>query len=200
MAAPDRRQNVDRPTGVVVAGVVAVVLGVVLGIVATVGASPADPLLGFVALGAVVAAPGVLALLGLRDRPGLWLPAGLAALPLAFLSFAGLTLPLVPVAVVLVMAWARHPDPDGHGRAVAPLAVVTPVLVVLLLGAAVVLFASDDPAEWTTATESGSTSDVITDVEALLSLTCTALAVAAGWALSATRRRVAAVRGEAGTV
>ncbi|HEV7759101.1 MAG TPA: hypothetical protein VGO78_08935 [Acidimicrobiales bacterium] len=175
-----------RQRGVVGAGVAAVLLGVVLGVVAGAGASPAEPLLGFAALGAVVAAPGVLALLGLRDRPGLWLPAGLAALPLAFLSFAGLALPLVPVAVVLVMAWVRHPG--SHSGTVVHPGVVTPLVVVLLVGAAVALFVSEDPASWTTATGGGSTSDVITDREALLSLACTMLALVAGWTLTRPRR------------
>lgn len=172
--------------GIVLAGGAAVVLGVALGAVAAAGAAPVDPLLGFAALGALVAAPGLLALLGLRDRAGLWLPAGLAAFPLAFLSFAGLTLPLLPLAVIFVVAWVRHPGPHAGSR-VHP-AVVTPVLVSLLLGAAAALFISDDPASWTTATGGGSTSDVITNGEALLSLTCTTLALAAGWTLTKARR------------
>jgi hypothetical protein len=169
-----------------VAGAAAILLGVMLAVVASAGASPAEPVLGFVALGTVVAAPGVLALLGLQDRAGLWLPAGLAALPLAFLSFAGLALPLVPVALVLVVAWTRHPG--AHTGSVAHPGVVTPLLVVLLVGAAVVLFVSEDPASWTTATGGGSTSDVITDREALLSLACTTLALVAGWTLARPRR------------
>jgi hypothetical protein len=169
-----------------VAGVAAVLLGVALGVFAGASASPADPVLGFAALGALVAAPGVLGLLGLRDRAALWLPAGLAAFPLAFLSFAGLTLPLLPLAVIFVVAWVRHPG--SHGATVVHPGAVAPLIVILLLGAAVALFLSDDPASWTTATGGGSTSDVITDREALLSLACTMLALVTGWTLSRTRR------------
>ena len=168
------------------AGVAAVLLGAAVGVVAGAGASPADPVLGFAALGALVAAPGVLALLGLRDRAALWLPAGLAAFPLAFFSFAGLTLPLLPLAVIFVVAWVRHP-----GSRAAPVihpGVVAPLVVILLFGAAVSLFVSDDPASWTTASGGGSTSDVITDREALLSLACTMLALVTGWTLTRTRR------------
>jgi hypothetical protein len=175
-----------RQQGVVVAGVAAVLLGVALGVVAGANASPADPVLGSAALGALVAAPGALALLGLRDRAGLWLPAGLAALPLAFLSFAGLTLPLLPSAVVFVVAWVRHPG--SHAGSVVHLGAVAPLVVILLFGAAVALFMSDDPASWTTATGGGSTSDIITNREALLSLACTMLALITGWTLTRTRR------------
>jgi hypothetical protein len=175
-----------RQRGVVAAGVAVVRLGVVLGVVAGAGAIPADPVLGFAALGALVAAPGVLALLGLRDRAGLWLPAGLAAFPLAFLSFAGLTLPLLPLAAVFVVAWVRHPR--SHASAVVHPAVVAPLVVTLLLGATVALFISDDPASWTTSTGGGSTSDVITNREALLSLACTMLALVTGWTLTKARR------------
>lgn len=175
-----------RQRGVVAAGVAVVLLGVVLGVVASASAIPADPILGFAALGALVAAPGVLALLGLRDRAGLWLPAGLAAFPLAFFSFAGLTLPLLPLAVVFVVAWIRHPR--SHAGEVVHPAAVAPLIVTLLLGAAVALYISDDPASWTTATGGGSTSDVITNREALLSLACTTLALVTGWTLTKARR------------
>lgn len=175
-----------RQRGVAAAGVIAVLLGASLGVVAGAGADPADPVLGFVALGALVAAPGVLALLGLRDRSGLWLSAGVAAFPLAFLSFAGLTLPLLPLAVIFAVGWIRHPGPYagsvGHAVAVAVL------VVILLFGAAVALFVSDDPASWTTATGGGSTSDIITNREALLSLACTMLALGTGWTLTRARR------------
>ena len=130
--------------------------------------------------------PGILGLLGLVDRAALWLPVGLAAFPLAFLSFAGLTLPLLPLAVIFVVAWVRHPG--SHRAPVVHLGAVAPLVVILLLGAAVALFVSEDPASWTTATGGGSTSDVITDREALLSLACTVLALVTGWTLTRTRR------------
>jgi hypothetical protein len=176
---------------VAVAGVATVMLGVALGIVAGVGASPADPVPGSVALGAVVAAPGLLALLGLRRRAVLWLPAAMAAVPLAFLSFAGLTLPLLALAVVLVVVWIRHPGTHA-GFLIHPV-VVTAVVVVLLFAAALALFVHEDPASWTTTSDgvvtTGGTSDIVTNQEALISLGCTALALAVGWTLTLRRRR-----------
>jgi hypothetical protein len=62
---------------------------------------------GGLALAAVVAAPGVLVLLALRDRPALLLPAAIILLPLSFLSFAGILLPLLIPAGMLVAAHAR---------------------------------------------------------------------------------------------
>lgn len=171
-----------RQRAIAVAGAAVVVLGAALGVIAEVGASPADPSLGFIALAGLVAAPGVLALFGLHHRAALWLPAGLAAVPLAFLSFAGLTLPLLPAAVVFLLAWVRHPHPHG-GSLVHP-GIVTPVVVSLLLMAVAALFLSDDPAAWTTPTGGGETSDIITNREALLSLTSTGLALVVGWAFT----------------
>jgi hypothetical protein len=176
---------------VAVAGIATVMLGIALGIVAGAGATPADPLLGSVALGAVVAAPGLLALIGLRHRAVLWLPAAMAALPLSFLSFAGLTLPLLALAVVLVVAWIRYPG-SYAGFLIHPV-VVTALVVVLLLCAAVALFVHEDPASWTEETDgfvtSGETSDIVTNQEALISLGCTTLALAVGWTLTQRRHR-----------
>lgn len=168
-----------------VAGGVTVVLGLALGVVATVGRSPVDPFLGSVALAGLVAAPGVLALLGLHGRSVLWLPAGLAAVPLAFFSLAGITLPLLPAGIIFLTAWIRHPRPRTGPR-VHP-ALLTPLIWGLLLGAVIALFISEDPASWTTPTGGGSTSDVITNREALLSLASLALALTAGWTLAPPR-------------
>lgn len=173
-----------RRTAAITGGLV-VVVGMVTGIVATAGREPVDPLLGSLALGAVVAGPGLVALLGLRQRAALWLPAGIAAMPLAFLSFAGVTLPLFPAGIVLVATWARSEPPTAKP---AKAIVTTATVVVLLIAAAVALFISDDPASWTTPTESGETSDIVTNGEAMLSLTSLAMALGAGWALTRPRR------------
>lgn len=137
--------------------------------------------LGAAALGAVVAAPGVLALLALRERPGLLLPAATALVPLAFFSFTGVTLPLLVPAVMLFVAYRRcssaHRPP--WGRAVLANANV----LAFLLAAVVALFLHDDPRQWSSATGGGSTGDVITLGESLISLAFTFAAVAAGWLL-----------------
>lgn len=182
-----------RIVGVCGGGVVA--NGAVFGAIAVAGREEVDPVLGLVTLGAVIATPGVLALMGLRDRPDLWLAAAIAALPLAFLSFAGVAFPLAPVAVVLWYAWAKHGVLDW-ARPLVPAGVLVPLLVILQLGAAVALFLSDDPASWTTADGGGSTSDVITNGEAGLSLGAIAAVLVAAWVLS-TPRRLAEASGPA---
>ncbi|MGH9164011.1 MAG: hypothetical protein ACRDZW_00660 [Acidimicrobiales bacterium] len=173
-------------------GFIATVAGVVttagagLGAVRFVGGSPAERgvtgVLGAVAMGAVVAASGLLALLALADRPALLLPASLVLLPLSLLSFALVTLPLIVPAEMLFVAYRRRSAGLVHRRLWTPAAVIMPIA--LLFAATVALFAHQDPRSYTRATSSGSTSDVITGGEALLSLAFTASAVAAGWVLA----------------
>lgn len=142
---------------------------------------------GSLALGAVVAAPGALALLALKGRPTLLLPAAICLIPLSFLSFALVTLPLLIPAAMLLVGYGRRsagqPSPVGTAGG-------TVVAVFVVLAAAVfVLLAHQDPRSYTMATGGGSTSDVITFAESLSSLVLTATAVAAGWALGAPDRR-----------
>lgn len=51
--------------------------------------------------------PMVLAVLGLKNRPALLLTAGIACIPLSFISLAGATLPLLVPAVLYLIAYAR---------------------------------------------------------------------------------------------
>lgn len=145
-----------------------------------------EGMLGALALGTIVSVPGVLALLGLIDRPALFLSAASVLVPLSFLSFAGVTLPLLVPATMLFVAYGRRSSGDAAGRGRAVLAVIA--VLVLLVAAAVALFAHDDPRSYATATGSGSTSDVITVGEALLSLALSGAAVASGWLLVQPRR------------
>lgn len=66
--------------------------GVALAIVRFFGEVPPgqniEAAVGATAFGAVIAAPGILALLSLRQRPAMALPAALVLIPLSFLSFA----------------------------------------------------------------------------------------------------------------
>jgi hypothetical protein len=138
---------------------------------------------GALAFGAVFAAPGVLALLAEPDRPGLLLPAACLLVPLSFVSFALVTLPLLIPAFMLFRAYARAASP-GHGwRTVA----TTAAVLALLVAATIALFARDDPREWVTERSVYSTSDVVTYAEAALSLGLTLTAIAAGHALAAIR-------------
>jgi len=151
------------------------------------GASPADDgpegMVGALALGAPVMGSGALAWMSLRDRPALMLPAAVVLVPLSFLSFAGVTLPLLVPAAMLFVGYRRR------RRLVtlpgARVAVTLWVVLAFFVGAVVVLFAHDDPRAWTTVGGGGSTSDVITWAESTISLVLSATALVAGWHLSA---------------
>lgn len=184
-----RDPEVGWPDAIAIAGGLVVLGGLALAGLRFAGASPPEQglegALGSLALGGLIAAPGIMAILGRRDRPALLLPAGVVLIPLSFLSFAGATLPLLIPAVLFVAAYgrrsARTPSPRGTvtGTALA--------VIVLLVASVVVLLAHQDPRSYTTATGGGSMSDVITYVEAIGSLALSAAAVAVGWLLAAPR-------------
>jgi hypothetical protein len=127
--------------------------------------------------GGVLALPGAVALLGLRRRPMLLIAAGAMLLPLSVLSFALVTLPLVVPALLAMAAGARLDRRLGGpaGRELLAGACV----VVFGLAALVSLYATDDPATFSTPTGSTSTSDYITTREALTGAGFLAAALAA---------------------
>ena len=132
---------------------------------------------GAAAFGAVIAAPGLLALLALHERPALLLPAALVLVPLSFISFALVTLPLLIPAFLMFRTYARS-APKGSGG----MAVVTVAAVLALLTAAfLVLLGGDDAREYVTATTVYGTSDIVTFVEAAQSLALTTTAIVVGW-------------------
>ena len=180
------------PRWIVVIGSAVVAAGVALSVVRYAGSSPAETgaeaLLGSVALGAVVAAPGLLTLLALEDRPALLLPAATVLVPLSFLSLAGVLLPLLVPAAMLFVAYGRRTQ-DAPRRRLRTAATVAWVQV-LVVAAGAALFVHDDPRSYVTATESGSTSDVVTVGEAVVSLLFVAAAVTGGWLLAQHPTRV----------
>ena len=190
---PPVRLGVAGSDGFVIAtGALVVLGGIVLGGVRIVGASPAESLAeqvaGGVGLGAVVAAPGLLARLGVRSRPALLLPAAMLLVPLSFLSLAGATLPLLIPAVMLAIAYGRRTAAlEAQGRRPGRSLLSLGIVLVLLVAAAAALFARQDPRSYSTPTESGSTSDVITVIEAVAALVLIGSAMMAGWALAAPR-------------
>lgn len=167
-------------------GVLLVAAGLALALLRYLGGSPAERgvegALGSLALGAPVAVTGVLALLALRDRPVLLLPAAIALVPLSFLSFAGVTLPLLIPAVMLVLAYGRRSARRRPPRGTTIGSVVA--IFALLFAAVVVLFLREDLRTYSTATGSGSISDTISLAESLPSLALSAAAVVAGWLLA----------------
>lgn len=193
-------QTPDRSLGrvgsdAVVAGIgwFVVAGGVAIGVLRYVdpdGASAAERAMegpwGGLALGAVVAAPGVVVLLALRDRPVLLLPAAIILFPLSFLSFAGILLPLLVPAGLLVAAYARRSA--SHLLGPWRTALVALSVVALLIVAAISLFVHEDPRNYTTRTDSGGTGDVITPFETLICLAFVTSAIATGWLASAPNR------------
>ena len=178
----DRRVRRELDGTVVVAGVLVLALGAAIAVIRFVGGSPAERglegALGACALGAVIAAPGALALLARIDRPGLLIPAGVLLLPLSGVSIV--TLPLLIPAVMLLVAYGRRRPPE----AVQPpllVALSSAVVIMLVVAALVSLFIHEDPRTWSAPTSSGATSDVITIGEALVSLLLTGTALLLGW-------------------
>ena len=132
---------------------------------------------GAVAFGAVIAAPGVLALLALHDRPALLLPAALLLVPLSFISFALVTLPLLIPAFLLLRTYARAAV-NGTGLRTAA---TTAVVLLLLVVAFVALLAHEDPREFVGESTTYGTSDIVTYAEAAISLVLTSVALTVGW-------------------
>jgi hypothetical protein len=182
------------PTLLRVTAVLVVAAGIALALVRFGGEPPPgrnlEGALAALAFGAVVAAPGVLALLATHERPMLLLPAAVLLIPLSLLSFALVTLPLLIPAFLLFRAyWQAAPD----GSSLRAVGATSGVLIVLV-AALVVLFAHQDPRQYVTATGSYGTSDIVTCVEAATSLALTAVALVAGWWLAAPPARPRAIR------
>lgn len=87
--------------------------------------------------------PPALAVLGVRGRPWLLLPAAATSVVLAVVGFSLLSLVFLPVAIVYLVAHLRV--------AQRPKVRIAPVLLcpALVLGALAVQFLHDDPACWT---------------------------------------------------
>jgi hypothetical protein len=173
---------------------VAIVLTLALmgGLVRTAGTSGPERSVagdwGTLALVLVIVAPAVLALIGMQQRPWLLVAAGLLLLPMCFLSFSFLFFPLVVPAVLFLSDAIVRPRRDPHPLGQCLGAILSAVFVV---AAVLSLFAHQDPVSWSTATQSGSISDVITVQEALTSIgfLVAAIAVAALTPADGTPRR-----------
>lgn len=191
-------------------------LAVAVGILRTINAEPVEraaEVAGKVAFAIVFAAPALLALLGLRDRPSLLVAAGALDLGLAFLmliSLIGLVF-VAPGVMFFVAAGQMRGAGGSPSRAIAAVAVA------VLLGSVAffALFAREDPVCWarnpTTgesvrlnpdrfvhgasismdsrdlppgATESGCSSDSISGGEAIAGIAVVAAMLGAVWMVS----------------
>ena len=199
--------------GSAVAGIAfSLALAVAGGVLRFVNTEPAlrtMELAGDVAFAVVLAAPGLLAILALRDRPSLLVAAGALELVFAFLLLISLVgLAFVVPAVLFFVAAGQARRGAGWPRAVAA------VLVTIVLGtvAFFALFAREDPVCWardatTGATvrleadpfiegapisvtappgvsESGCSSGMVSTAEALASMALVGVMLGAAWRIS----------------
>lgn len=144
-----------------------------------------------IAFAAIFATPGFLALLARRRRPTLYLAAGLVLLPMSFLSFAGVLLPLIFVAAMAFVAYGRHADEEVP-VVWAPLTAMILFILAIASVAALLFVGGDDPRCSSTASSTSCTSDVVTNGEALAALGFVAVIFVAGWFLSKPRRHATA--------
>jgi hypothetical protein len=162
-----------------------------------------ERILQAVAFGVLVASPAVLSALSRHRRAVLLVPGAVVLTPLAVLSITGVLLPLLVPAVLLWTALVTRWDgaPCGPGRA----SLASVAVLALLVAGGLALFVHHDPRTWgdcaMTVTGEGSgsgwcppgaqgggaTSDVVTPLEALVSMALVAAALAAGWLLAAPR-------------
>jgi hypothetical protein len=138
------------------------------------------------AWGALVAMPAALVAMSPHRRAVLLVPAGMLLTPLAFLSLAGVLLPLLVPGVLVWVALATRWDGLPCGAVRGGSAVMSALGAVVL--AAAMLLTHADPRTVETAGGTLSTSDVVTPVEALVVLGVLAAGLFAAWALAAPRR------------
>lgn len=120
----------------------------------------------YLGVAAVITAGAIL------DRPWTWAAAGLGLLPMAFISFAGLGLPLLIPATYLIVRGIRAVD-----RWPLVSVVLFPLIGFVLAGSFVALFVTQDPVSWANQHGSGTSSDHIAGHEAALSLALTTVAL-----------------------
>lgn len=135
-----------------------------------------DPrgILATVAFGTVIAAPGAMALLARYGRPVLVLPAAVILVPAAFLSFAGVLLPLLVPAFLLFRTYIRHRRGEGWLDAIVAVA-----LLALWFTAIVILLSDTGMVEYRSANSTHSV-----ELPTYLASVGSILALAAGLALA----------------
>lgn len=179
-------EDLRRNRLVLITGWVVVAAGVAAVVLRTVNGAPGaetDPraLFASVALGGAIAAPGVMALLARYDRPVLMLPAAVILVPAAFLSFAGVLLPLLVPAFLLFRTYARHRRSEGWLDAIVAVA-----LLALWFTAIVVLLGDTGTVEYRSGT-STHTTELSTYLASVGSLVLWAAGLGLAWWATAPR-------------
>ncbi len=179
MSSPAKRQT----RWVDVLGAIIIAAGTALTVVRMLGEDPIarnpESFLGSVALGALIATPGVLCLLANRTgRSSLLLSGGMVLGLLSTMSPA--TLPLLVAAVALVLRWARCGPSSSRLRALA----ANVVVVVGVLAATALFLTRTTTRTFTSPDHTYSTSGWVTVSTALLVLVVLVGTVAAAYALA----------------
>ena len=149
------------------------------------GGSPDDPegFLSAVAFGSPTVGSGLLTVVGARRRVRSLLFATAAALALVVLSALSMvTLPLAAIAVAIALEGRRIEHRSTRGEILA-----STMAGAGLVSAAIALVVHQDPVSWTTATYGGSSSDIVTNSEAMIALGLVCVSLALG--IGATGRR-----------
>lgn len=139
------------------------------------------------ALGLLVSAPGVMVLIGGRaGRPGMLLPAAIALVPLSFISFALVTLPLLIPSVLLFRVVVRSTT-DGRWTQTMVAGFVGAAALVIALGCYISLTVERS---WSHADGGGgSTSGWVPWPTSLLVISLAVLAISSTWAITSPPRR-----------
>ena len=188
----DNRMD-DRPIttsgwrrGALVCGCLAILAGVALALLRY-GGGPTDRgwgmddhLGGSIAMGAVIAGVGVVALLARRRRPLLLFATGVALVPICIVSVV--LLPGVFIVIGMFLAAASAPPPRTPRPPLRTFLTIA-LVAALHIAAMFALILHLDARTIATPMMISSTEDVITWVEVALSLGCTALAVFVAWTM-----------------
>jgi hypothetical protein len=166
---------------VIVGVVITMAMAGVAGVVFELGTEPGERSVagpwGSLAFTAVIAAPAVVAVIGFQKRPWVLGAAGVVQIPMAFLSFSFLFVPLWIPAVLFITQATLAPPSTNRSRW-QPIAAAASLL--FLFAAPWCLIVHQDPASWTMPNGgSGYSSNIITAAESALACVCIAAAIVA---------------------
>ena len=158
---------------------VTLLMAAVAGIVHYAGSEPGERSVtgpwSALAFTVAIAAPAVVAVIGSLGRPWVLGAAGVAQLPMLWLSFSPLFFPLLVPALIFLTQGSSMARGLRRSRWQPVAATVTALFI---LAAPLCLIVHQDPASWSTPTGgSGSTSNVITATESALAFLCVVAAV-----------------------
>jgi hypothetical protein len=187
MEPPPLPRISPRPKGVAAEGaaLIGMLFGGFLALLVLINRDHEDPLAMWLGLALLFCAPGLLAVLALARRPALHLSAGVVAMLVPFTAMSGVALPFLIPAAMSFVAYGRRAG-DGRGRLADP--VIAALTLFLVIASFVSLIIHPDPYCRTGPNYSLCGSDMVTPIEAALSLAFAVLAIVAPAILASPRR------------